>query len=71
MLELVKDKRIEGIESGLRDESDKDGMRNIVESNDTVGEVVLNHLFSQTQIQSLFLVNMVALHQGQPKLLKP
>lgn len=67
--ELVKDKRIEGI-SGLRDESDKDGMRIVVEiKRDAVGEVVLNHLFSQTQIQVSFGINMVALHQGQPKLL--
>lgn len=67
--ELVKDKRIEGI-SGLRDESDKDGMRIVVEiKRDAVGEVVLNHLFSQTQMQVSFGINMVALHQGQPKLL--
>lgn len=67
--ELVKDKRIEGI-SGLRDESDKDGMRMVVEiKRDAVGEVVLNHLFSQTQMQVSFGINMVALHQGQPKLL--
>ncbi|AUU13267.1 DNA topoisomerase (ATP-hydrolyzing) subunit A [Proteus mirabilis] len=67
--ELVKDKRIEGI-SGLRDESDKDGMRIVVEiKRDAVGEVVLNHFFSQTQMQVSFGINMVALHQGQPKLL--
>lgn len=67
--ELVKDKRIEGI-SGLRDESDKDGMRIVVEiKRDAVGEVVLNHLFSQTQMQVSFGINMVALHQGQPKVL--
>lgn len=67
--ELVKDKRIEGI-SGLRDESDKDGMRIVVEiKRDAVGEVVLNHLFSQTQMQVSFGINMVAFHQGQPKLL--
>lgn len=67
--ELVKDKRIEGI-SGLRDESDKDGMRIVVEiKRDAVGEVVLNHLFSQTQMQVSFGINMVALHQGQPNLL--
>ncbi|MEQ4923024.1 DNA topoisomerase (ATP-hydrolyzing) subunit A [Proteus hauseri] len=67
--ELVKDKRIEGI-SALRDESDKDGMRIVVEiKRDAVGEVVLNHLFSQTQMQVSFGINMVALHQGQPKVL--
>lgn len=67
--ELVKDKRIDGI-SALRDESDKDGMRIVVEiKRDAVAEVVLNHLFSQTQMQVSFGINMVALHQGQPKLL--
>ncbi|MBW7984643.1 DNA topoisomerase (ATP-hydrolyzing) subunit A [Enterobacillus tribolii] len=67
--ELVKDKRIEGI-SALRDESDKDGMRIVIEiKRDAVGEVVLNNLYSQTQLQTSFGINMVALHQGQPKLL--
>ncbi|QYM96869.1 DNA topoisomerase (ATP-hydrolyzing) subunit A [Dickeya ananatis] len=67
--ELVKDKRIEGI-SALRDESDKDGMRIVIEiKRDAVGEVVLNHLYSQTQMQVSFGINMVALHQGQPKLM--
>ncbi|ATA21418.1 DNA gyrase subunit A [Gibbsiella quercinecans] len=67
--ELVKDKRVEGI-SGLRDESDKDGMRIVIEvKRDAVGEVVLNNLYSQTQLQVTFGINMVALHQGQPKLL--
>ncbi|CDG20515.1 DNA gyrase subunit A [Xenorhabdus poinarii G6] len=67
--ELVKDKRIEGI-SGLRDESDKDGMRIVIEvKRDAVGEVVLNNLYSLTQLQVSFGINMVALHQGQPKLL--
>ncbi len=66
---VQKDKRIEGI-SGLRDESDKDGMRIVVEiKRDAVGEVVLNHPLSQTQMQVSFGINMVALHQGQPKLL--
>lgn len=67
--ELVKDKKLEGI-SALRDESDKDGMRIVVEiKRDSVGEVVLNNLYSQTQMQVTFGINMVALHQGQPKLL--
>ncbi|NUF28446.1 DNA gyrase subunit A [Gilliamella bombicola] len=67
--ELVKDKKIEGI-SALRDESDKDGMRIVIEiKRDAVGEVVLNNLFSLTQLQVSFGINMVALHKGQPKLL--
>ncbi|MEK9496834.1 DNA topoisomerase (ATP-hydrolyzing) subunit A [Photorhabdus sp. P32] len=67
--ELVKEKRIEGI-SALRDESDKDGMRIVIEvKRDAVGEVVLNNLYSLTQLQVSFGINMVALHQGQPKLL--
>lgn len=67
--ELVKDKRIEGI-SELRDESDKDGMRIVIEiKRDAVGEVVLNNLYSLTQLQVTFGINMVALSQGQPKLL--
>ncbi|QDF67145.1 DNA gyrase subunit A [Shewanella sp. SNU WT4] len=66
--ELVKDKKIEGI-SGLRDESDKDGMRIVVEiKRGEVGEVVLNNLYSQTQMQTSFGINMVALINGQPKL---
>ncbi|MGL5586231.1 MAG: DNA topoisomerase (ATP-hydrolyzing) subunit A, partial [Plesiomonas sp.] len=67
--ELVKDKKVEGI-SALRDESDKDGMRIVIEiKRDAVGEVVLNNLYSQTQLQTTFGINMVALSQGQPKLL--
>lgn len=67
--ELVKEKRVEGI-SALRDESDKDGMRIVIEvKRDAVGEVVLNNLYSQTQLQTSFGINMVALHHGQPKLL--
>lgn len=66
--ELVKDKKVEGI-SALRDESDKDGMRIVIEcKRDAVGEVVLNNLFSLTQLQTTFGVNMVALDNGQPKL---
>ncbi|MFB6434786.1 MAG: DNA topoisomerase (ATP-hydrolyzing) subunit A [Candidatus Malihini olakiniferum] len=67
--ELVKEKRIEGI-SALRDESDKDGMRIVIEiKRDTVGEVVLNNLYSLTQLQVSFGINMLALHQGQPKIM--
>ncbi|MGL4269358.1 MAG: DNA topoisomerase (ATP-hydrolyzing) subunit A, partial [Plesiomonas sp.] len=67
--ELVKDKKVDGI-SALRDESDKDGMRIVIEiKRDAVGEVVLNNLYSQTQLQTTFGINMVALSQGQPKLL--
>ena len=67
--ELVKEKRVEGI-SALRDESDKDGMRIVIEvKRDAVGEVVLNNLYSQTQLQVSFGINMVALHHGQPKIM--
>lgn len=67
--ELVKDKRVEGI-SGLRDESDKDGMRIVIEvKRDAVAEVVLNNLYSLTQLQVSFGINMVALCDGQPRLL--
>ncbi|WP_018694493.1 DNA topoisomerase (ATP-hydrolyzing) subunit A [Algicola sagamiensis] len=67
--ELVKDKRIEGI-SDLRDESDKDGMRVVIEiKRGEVGEVVLNNLYAQTQMQVVFGINMVALDHGQPKLM--
>ncbi len=67
--ELVKEKRIEGI-SALRDESDKDGMRIVIElRRGEVGEVVLNNLYSQTSLQCVFGINMVALVDGQPQLL--
>ncbi len=67
--ELVKEKRVEGI-SALRDESDKDGMRIMIEiKRDAVGEVVLNNLYSLTQLQVSFGINMVALHHGQPKIM--
>ena len=67
--ELVRDKRIEGI-SELRDESDKDGMRIVIElRKGEVSDVVLNNLYKQTPMQSVFGINMVALHEGQPKLL--
>jgi DNA gyrase subunit A len=66
--EFVKDKKIEGI-SALRDESDKDGMRMVVEvKRGEVGEVVLNNLYAQTQMQVSFGINAVALDHGQPKL---
>ncbi|KHO66229.1 DNA gyrase subunit A [Pseudomonas flexibilis] len=67
--ELVKEKKIEGI-SELRDESDKDGMRIVIElRRGEVGEVVLNNLYAQTQMQSVFGINNVALVDGQPRLL--
>ncbi|EAT13115.1 DNA gyrase subunit A [Bermanella marisrubri] len=67
--ELVKDKKIEGI-TELRDESDKDGMRIVVElRRGEVPEVVLNNLFAQTQLQTVFGINTVALVDGQPKIL--
>ena len=67
--ELVKEKRLEGI-SELRDESDKDGMRMVIElKRGEVAEVVLNNLFQLTQLQTVFGINMVALIDGQPKLL--
>ncbi|GAA0902298.1 DNA topoisomerase (ATP-hydrolyzing) subunit A [Rothia nasimurium] len=67
--ELVKEKKLEGI-SELRDESDKDGMRVVIEiRRDAMADVVLNNLFQQTQLQVTFGINMVALLDGQPKLL--
>ncbi len=67
--ELVKDKRIEGI-SELRDESDKDGMRMVIElKRGEIPEVILNNLYKQTALQSTFGINMVALLDGQPRLL--
>jgi DNA gyrase subunit A len=67
--ELVKEKKIEGI-SELRDESDKDGMRIVIEvRRDAMADVVLNNLFQQTQLQVTFGINMVALVDGQPRLL--
>ncbi|KAG1707794.1 DNA gyrase subunit A [Nymphon striatum] len=66
--ELVKLKKIEGI-SELRDESDKDGMRMVIEiKRGENGEVLLNNLYKQTQMQHSFGMNMVALIDGQPKL---
>lgn len=67
--ELVKLKKIEGI-SELRDESDKDGMRIYIGlRKGEPGEVILNNLYTQTQLQTVFGINMVALVDGQPKLL--
>ncbi len=67
--ELVKEKKIEGI-SELRDESDKDGMRIVIElRRGEVAEVVLNNLYAQTQMQTVFGINNVALVDGQPRLL--
>lgn len=66
--ELVKEKKIEGI-SALRDESDKDGMRIVVEvRRNESAEVLLNQLYSQTQMQTVFGINMVALDKTQPKI---
>jgi DNA gyrase subunit A len=67
--ELVNDKKIEGI-SDIRDESDKSGMRIVIElKRGEVGEVILNNLYKQTQLQDTFGMNMVALVDGQPRLL--
>jgi len=67
--DLVRAKDIEGI-SELRDESDKDGMRVVIElKRGEVGEVVLNNLYAQTPMETVFGINMVALQDGQPKLL--
>ncbi len=67
--ELIKDKKIEGI-TALRDESDKDGMRVVIEvRRGEVPEVIINNLYKQTTMQTAFGVNMVALIDGQPKLL--
>ncbi|MGY0215950.1 DNA gyrase subunit A [Endozoicomonadaceae bacterium StTr2] len=67
--ELVKERKIEGI-SELRDESDKDGLRVVIElRRGEVGEVVLNNLYAQTQLENVFGINMVALVDGQPRTL--
>ena len=67
--ELVKEKKIEGI-TELRDESDKDGMRIVIElRRGEVPEVIINNLFAQTQMESVFGINMVALVDGQPRLI--
>ena len=70
--ELAKEKIIEGISfpDGLRDESDKDGMRVVIElKRGEVADIVLNNLFKHTPMESVFGINMVALQDGQPKLL--
>lgn len=67
--ELVRDKKIEGI-SDLRDESDKSGMRVVIElKRGEMPEVILNNLYKETQMQDTFGINMVALVDGQPRLL--
>jgi DNA gyrase subunit A len=67
--ELVRNKQIEGI-SELRDESDKDGMRVVIElKRGEVAEIVLNNLYAQTPMETVFGMNMVALQDGQPKLM--
>ena len=69
--DLVRDKKIDGIANdGLRDESDKDGIRLVIElKRGEMADVVLNNLYKQTPMQSVFGINMVALHEGQPKLM--
>ncbi len=67
--ELVKDKKISGIKE-LRDESDKDGMRMVIDlRRGEVPEVLINNLYQQTQMQNVFGINIVALKEGQPRLL--
>ncbi|MCR3754920.1 MAG: DNA gyrase subunit A [Candidatus Westeberhardia cardiocondylae] len=66
---LIKDKRIEGI-SNLRDESDKDGMRIVINiKKNAIGKIVLKNLYTLSQLQISFGINMVALHKGKPKTL--
>jgi DNA gyrase subunit A len=67
--ELVREKKLEGI-TGLRDESDKDGMRVVIElRRGEVAEVMINNLYAHTQMQNVFGINMVALVEGQPRTL--
>lgn len=69
MADLVREKRLEGI-TELRDESDKDGMRIVIElRRGEISDVVLNNLYKQTSLQSVFGINMVGLVDGQPRLL--
>jgi DNA gyrase subunit A len=69
--QLVREKLLDGIASdGLRDESDKDGMRIVIElKRGEVTEIVLNNLYAQTPMETVFGINMVALQDGQPKLM--
>ncbi|HXY96145.1 MAG TPA: DNA gyrase subunit A [Steroidobacteraceae bacterium] len=69
--ELVREKQLDGIAAdGLRDESDKDGMRVVIElKRGEVTEIVLNNLYAQTPMETVFGINMVALQDGQPKLM--
>ncbi len=65
--DMVRDKRLEGV-SDIRDESDRDGMRVVVElKRDANGEVVLNHLYANTQLQTSFGFNMLAIVAGGPQ----
>lgn len=67
MADLVREKRIEGI-SNIQDESDRDGLRIVVElKRDMVGEVILNQLYKHTQLETTFAANMVALVNGRPQ----
>ena len=69
MADQVEDKRLDGI-SDIRDESDRDGMRIVIElKRDANPQVVLNRLFAQTQLQSSFAINMLALVNNEPKVL--
>ena len=69
--DLVREKLLDGIaQDGLRDESDKDGMRIVVElKRGEIAEIVLNNLYAQTPMETVFGINMVALQDGQPKLM--
>jgi len=67
--DLVKEKKIDGI-SDLRDESDREGMRIVIEiKRDANANIILNQLYKHTQLQSSFSIIMLALHQGQPKIM--
>ncbi|MFT8229842.1 MAG: DNA gyrase subunit A [Enterobacterales bacterium] len=69
IVNLVKNKKIDGI-TNLRDESDQDGMRIVIETKkDAISNIILNNLYSMTQLKVSFNVNMVALYNNQPKLL--
>ena len=69
--DLVREKLLDGIaQDGLRDESDKDGMRIVVElKRGEIAEIVLNNLYAQTPMETVFGINMVALQDGQPKIM--